>query len=192
MEAQSVKLSAVLLASGINQSAFKLNTSLFSSSLHLPRYPSQSVCTDYATKCAAFIAIANQPALLPDCNASVPYSATKKFPSFSQVVGTVRIPLTPVNDLDSTVRVSINLRSDPNYFTQADDQGYSTMCPEGTYIRMNYSPAQPPQPLFRYLLCSALPCTALYLSLSLSHTHTHTHIPLFFFISQALWFRRIH
>ena len=153
MEAQSVKLSAVLLASGIDKSSYNFNTSLFSSSLHLPRYPSQSVCTDYATKCAAFIAIANQPALFPDCNASVPYSATKKFPSFSQVVNTVRIPLTPVSDLESTVRVSIDLRSDPNYFVLADDQGYSTMCPEGTYIRMCYSSAA--------LLCSALLCSAL-------------------------------
>ena len=117
-------------------SANHYNISLFSSTLYLPRYPSQSVCLDYSAKCASLIDVAQQPALFPECNASVPHSAAvKKFPTFSQVVDTVNLPLTPFDTLLPLRSVTITLRSDPNNFTQANDPGYRTICPEGLYVR---------------------------------------------------------
>ena len=135
-EAQPVQLSALLLASGIDVAANHYNISLFSPTLYLPRYPSQSVCLDYSAKCASLIDVAQQPALFPECNASVSHSAAvKKFPTFSQIVDTVSLPLTPLNTFLPLRSVEIALRSDPNNFTQANDPGYRTICPEGMYVR---------------------------------------------------------
>ena len=158
-EAQHVELSALLLASGIDVSANHYNISLFSSTLYLPRYPSQSVCLDYSAKCASLIDVAQQPALFPECNASVPHSATvKKFPTFSQVVDTVNLPLTPFDTLLPLRSVTITLRSDPNNFTQANDPGYRTICPEGLYVRTCAltQKSQPVTSLYSALRCSTL------------------------------------
>ena len=158
IEAQSVKLSSLLLASGIDPSRNHYNISLFSSSLHLPRYPSQSVCLDYSAKCASLIAVAQEPALFPDCNSSIPYSTVKKFPTFSQVLDTVEFPLTPVNIFLPSRSVNITLRSEPNNFTQAHDQGYRTTCPEGTFVQ-TYHLKHPNHFLFCTILCYALLCS---------------------------------
>ena len=145
-ESQSVTLSAMLLASGIDLSANHYNVSLFSSFLSIPRHPSQSVCQDYSVKCASLIAAARQPSLSPNCDSSVPYSAIKKFQTFSQIVDTVNFPLSPLNILESARSINLTIRSDPNDFTQAFDQGYRTLCPEGTLARTHVLPIMILQP----------------------------------------------
>lgn len=120
------------------------------------------MCLDYSAKCASLIDVAQQPALFPECNASVPYSAAvKKFPTFTQIVETVSLPLIPSNAFLPLRSVEIALRSDPNNFTQANDPGYRTICPEGMYVRTPWHENVSLLPHCIILLCTALHCVSI-------------------------------
>lgn len=64
-------LAAALTAAGINAQALTAYT------FYLPSYPHQQVCQDYSSKCAAFLQLANSPALTPQCSANTSSTSGK-------------------------------------------------------------------------------------------------------------------
>jgi len=135
----SLSLVESLSALGVNVSA------LLSYSFYLPAYPSHSVCVDYATKCAAFIASAGVSALIPNCSSAVSGSSSsslmqpptvKLYPtdgtSQAILVAALSIP-TGVGTYDTlplVFKTFANNMSDASI----NENGYQTLCPTGFVV----------------------------------------------------------
>jgi hypothetical protein len=133
LQPEALTLSSQLALSNIDPNLYTLNASLLSTLFYQPQYPANNICTEYSTKCASLIAVANQSALVPQCESTVPFTGIKKFPGVgvSQVVNVAYLPLTPKNVSEPTVKKSVFFTTAPNPFFASNDLGYNTQCPEG-------------------------------------------------------------
>jgi hypothetical protein len=133
LQPEALNLSTQLPMSGIDVTLYTFNSSLLSTKFYQPQYPVKNICTEYASKCASLIAVANQSALIPQCDSTVPYTGINRFPvsGARQVVNVAYLPLTPKNISQPTVKKPVLFTTSPNPFYASNDMGYHTQCPEG-------------------------------------------------------------
>jgi len=91
----------------------------------LPSYPHYSVCTEYASACGEFIALAGLAALVPTCDAVI--GGVSSYPTTYQTILSVPFAL-------GGQSVAINVKTPPNSMLAATDGGYVTNCPEGYVV----------------------------------------------------------
>ena len=104
-------------------------------SFTLYSYPLDTVCVDYESKCGAFIQIANQSSLLPNCHGHDKYGAAM-FPGGVETIQTF--------DVSGLGPIRVNTTANPANST--NDSGYQTTCPTGYVV-----PEEPSDPRINWI-----------------------------------------
>lgn len=97
--------------------------------VYMPSFPHRDVCLDYQDKCAAFIAVSGQNALIPNCSKTSTNNGitTASYPADRQTIFAFPV------QLSSALTVDVAFQTEPDDMSSATNS-YEISCPDGFVV----------------------------------------------------------